>query len=126
MQVLTSWLSPKGFEVIPALDAIQAWMSALRCKPDLILLDINMPAGNGIEILRRLRTSSKTNRIPVIVITGNEDPATEATARTLGAAEFLRKPFEQDQICTAVDRALAARSASHSAELPGAQPESPQ
>src|SRR5882724_4204706 len=74
VQALTSWLSPKGFEVITALDAIQAWMSALRASPDLILLDINMPAGNGLEILKRLRNSPKTQRIPVIVITGDEDP----------------------------------------------------
>ncbi|SRR5258708_3080271 len=107
VQALTSWLSPKGFEVITALDAIQAWMSALRSSPDLILLDINMPAGNGLEILKRLRNSPKTQRIPVIVITGDEDPATESQARKLGATEFLRKPVEQDQVCAAVDRALA-------------------
>jgi CheY-like chemotaxis protein len=107
VQALTSWLSPKGFEVITALDAIQAWMSALRASPDLILLDINMPAGNGLEILKRLRNSPKTQRIPVIVITGDEDPTTESQARKLGATEFLRKPVEQDQVCAAVDRALA-------------------
>jgi CheY-like chemotaxis protein len=111
VQALTSWLSPKGFEVITALDAIQAWMSALRSSPDLIVLDINMPAGNGLEILRRLRGSKKTQHIPVIVITGDGSAATEAEARKLGAAEFLRKPIEQDQVCAALDRILPARSA---------------
>ena len=110
VQTLTSWLSPKGFEVATALDAFQAWTFALRTSPDLILLDINMPAGNGIDILRKLRGSPKTKHIPVIVITGDLSPATEGEARKLGAADFLRKPVEQDQICAAVDRALAPQA----------------
>ena len=110
VEALTSWLTPKGFEVIRALDAFQTWTFALRTSPDVIVLDINMPAGNGIDILRRLKESAKTQRIPVIVITGEQSLATEAEARKLGAAEFLRKPLEQDQICAAVDRALAPKA----------------
>src|SRR5258708_30143165 len=110
VQALTSWLSPKGFEVITALDAIQAWRSGLRSSPDLILLDINMPAGNGLEILKRLRNSPKTQRIPVIVITGDEHPATESQTRKLRATEILRKPVDQDQVGAAVDQPLAPQA----------------
>lgn len=110
VEALTSWLTPKGFEVVSALDAFQTWTYALRVNPDLILLDINMPAGNGIDILRKLKGSPKTRTIPVIVITGDQKPATEAEARKLGAADFLRKPVEQDQICAAVERALAPKA----------------
>jgi PleD family two-component response regulator len=110
VQTLSSWLSQKGFEVVSALDAFQTWTFALRTSPDLIILDINMPAGNGIDILRRLKGSAKTERIPVIVITGEQNPATEAEVRKLGAADFLGKPVEHDQICAAVDRALAPKA----------------
>src|ERR1700689_5103254 len=110
VEALTSWLTPKGFEVVRALDAFQTWTFALRTNPNLIILDINMPAGNGIDILRKLKASPKTQNVPVIVITGEQNPATEAEARKLGAAEFLRKPLEQDQICAAVDRALAPKA----------------
>jgi DNA-binding response OmpR family regulator len=110
VQTLTSWLGPKGFEIITALDAIQTWTSALRASPDLIVLDINMPAGNGLEILRRLRSSAKTQRIPVIVVTGDGNPAMEASARGLGAGEFFHKPVEEGQICAAVKRLLAQTS----------------
>ena len=48
-QLLASYLSPKGFEVVFAEDALQAWTAALRAKPELILLDINMPGGTGLE-----------------------------------------------------------------------------
>jgi len=106
VQMVASWLTPKGFEVIFAVDALQTWMMALRSNPDLILLDINMPGGTGIEVLKRLRMSSKTQHIPVIVVSGDENPGTESKARSLGATEFLHKPVEQEQLCASVDRAL--------------------
>jgi two-component system cell cycle response regulator len=105
-QLLASFLSPKGFEALYALDALQAWTTALRSSPQLILLDINMPGGTGIEVLKRLRMSTKTQHIPVIVVSGEENPATESMARSLGAIDFLHKPVEAEQLCAAVDRAL--------------------
>ncbi len=106
VQMLASWLTPMGVEVIFAADALQTWMSALRSNPDVILLDINMPGGTGIEVLKRLRMSTKTQHIPVIVVSGEKNPTTEAKARSLGAAEFLHKPVEQDQLLLSVNRAL--------------------
>ena len=105
-QLLASFLSPKGFEAVFAVDALQAWMAALRSAPHLILLDINMPGGTGIEVLKRLRMSTKTQHIPVIVVSSEEDPALEAKARSLGAMDFLHKPVEEEQLWAAVERAL--------------------
>jgi DNA-binding response OmpR family regulator len=105
-QLLASYLTPKGFEAIYALDALQAWTAALRSAPELILLDINMPGGTGIEVLKRLRMSTKTQHIPVIVVSGEENPATETMARSLGAVDFLHKPVEEGRLGAAVDRAL--------------------
>jgi CheY-like chemotaxis protein len=107
VQMVASWLTPKGFNVISAVDALQTWMMALRSNPDVILLDINMPGGTGIEVLKRLRMSSKTQHIPVIVVSGDEHPDTEAKARSLGAAEFLHKPVDREQLCASVNRALS-------------------
>jgi two-component system, cell cycle response regulator len=104
IQMLASWLTPMGFEVIFAVDALQTWMTALRLNPDVILLDINMPGGTGIEVLKRLRLSNKTQHIAVIVVSGEKDPATEATVRSLGAVEFLRKPVDQEQLCLSINR----------------------
>ncbi len=105
-ELLASFLSSKGFEAVFAADALQAWMAALRSAPQLILLDINMPAGTGIEVLKRLRMSTKTQHIPVIVVSSEENPETESTARSLGAVDYLRKPVEEERLCAAVDRAL--------------------
>jgi twitching motility two-component system response regulator PilH len=63
-------LEQKGFQVIVAMDAMQAGMTALRNAPDAIILDINMPGGSGLEVLKRLRMSTKTQLIPVIVVAG--------------------------------------------------------
>jgi CheY-like chemotaxis protein len=106
VQMLASWLTPMGFEVVFAVDALQTWMTALRANPDVILLDINMPGGTGIEVLKRLRMSNKTQHIAVIVVSGEKDPATEAKARSLGAADFLHKPVEQEQLLSTVNRTL--------------------
>ncbi len=106
VQLLASYLG-NGFEVAFASDALQAWMGALRLKPDLILLDINMPGGTGLEVLKRLRISTKTQHIPVIVVSGNEGSETESLARNLGAADYLRKPVAKEQLRTSVGRVLS-------------------
>lgn len=98
VQLLATHLTPKGFTVVSAADALQTWMTALREKPDAILLDINMPGGTGIEVLKRLRISAKTQHIPVIVVSGNSDEKIERSARELGACEFLHKPVDVEAL----------------------------
>jgi CheY-like chemotaxis protein len=109
-QMLASFLLPKKFEIIFAVDALQTWMMALRSTPDLILLDINMPGGTGIEVLKRLRLSNKTQQIPVIVVSGEESPTIESVARELGALDFLHKPIDQQKLIEAVDRAFGLQA----------------
>lgn len=110
VQMLTSWLTPRGFEILAAYDAMQAWTAALRLSPDAILLDINMPAGTGLEVLKRMRLSAKTQNIPVIVITGESNPGCEATFEALGISKFLQKPVEEEELCAALDRVLQANT----------------
>jgi len=102
VELLSKPLKALGFEVVSALDALQAWMTALRVTPDAIVLDINMPGGSGIEVLRRLRISTKTQHIPVIVVSGSVEPSIEELARSLGANDFLRKPVDTGQLCDAL------------------------
>lgn len=104
--MLASFLMRGKFEVVFAADALQAFAMALRSAPDLILLDINMPGGTGIEVLKRLRVSSRTQQIPVIVVSSEQDPATETMARELGAVDFLQKPVDEPILSNAVDRVL--------------------
>jgi DNA-binding response OmpR family regulator len=97
--LLTKALQEKGFEVVVAQDAMQAGMVALRTAPDAIVLDINMPGGSGIDVLKRLKRSTKTQRIPVVVVSGSGDSDIRQIALDLGVADFLTKPVDLDQLC---------------------------
>jgi CheY-like chemotaxis protein len=63
----------------------------------LIILDLNLPRHDGIEILRRLRETESLNRIPVVVLTSSDSPRDRIVASGLGAAAFLRKPSNLEQ-----------------------------
>ena len=97
-QLLFTTLRTYGCEVILARDAMQATMFAMQKAPDVIVLDINMPGGTGIGVLRKLKLSTKTMMIPVLVITGNEDPNLERQVEELGASKFLRKPVQVEEL----------------------------
>ncbi len=75
-----------------AFDAMQSLMVAMRNAPSAIILDLNMPGGAGLEVLKKLKSSNKTSSIPVIVLSGSIDPAEgSTTAKNLGAEEFFAK-----------------------------------
>ncbi len=92
--MLCARLQHEGFEIEIAFDAIQATTQALQLKPDLILLDISMPAGGGIAVLENLRGSMKTSHIPVIVITARGDAETRESVTKLGISGYHVKPIE--------------------------------
>ena len=105
--LLASRLRANGFDVITAFDAMQALMSAMRSTPHAIILDIHMPGGTGIEALKKLKVSSKTALIPVIVLSGSMDPEAAALlVRDLGAAEFIAKPSDPEAVMAAVNRVV--------------------
>lgn len=96
--LLSARLQAEGWRVTVAQDAMQALMFALRLAPDAIVLDINMPGGTGLDALRKLKASSKTAAIPVIVVSGAVDRALPENVATLGAVAFLPKPIDVDAL----------------------------
>ncbi|WP_436514288.1 response regulator, partial [Clostridium thermobutyricum] len=65
--------------------------------PALIVLDLTLPKLSGIEVLKRIRESSITHSIPVVVLTADEDPAKVAQCYDLGANSFIRKPTDPSE-----------------------------
>jgi DNA-binding response OmpR family regulator len=110
LAVLRSGLEAKGFEVIGAHDALQAGMMALRTKPDAIVLDITMPGGSGLEVVKRLGRSSKTSGIPIVIVTADSDLRTRETAFCLGASEFFHKPINMEDLVSKL-KALCSQPA---------------
>jgi DNA-binding response OmpR family regulator len=97
-QIVEAALHKAGYTVTIARDAMQAVMFAVRTPPDIMLLDITMPGGNGLLALQKLKTSDKTRHVPVIVISGIKDEALPAKVRQLGAEEFLPKPIDMEAL----------------------------
>ena len=104
--LVAEFLRKKGFNVVPAFDSMQAMMGVRNTAPKAVILDINMPGGGGIDVLRKLKASTRTTQIPVLVITASEDPKLAAEAREVGAEEFLTKPIDLEVLYVALLRAL--------------------
>lgn len=104
--LLSTRLRAKGAEIIVAHDAMQALMIAMRSPPDVIVLDIQMPGGTGIEALRKLKCSARTSSIPVVVLSGSVAPDASEAVTALGAAQFLLKPVEPEALYEVLCRVL--------------------
>jgi len=102
--MISTRLKARGFNVVVAYDAIQAYTAAIRSLPDAIILDIQMPGGTGVSVLKHLKASAKTSQIPVIVLTGTLDPSEEPELRELGVAQFLYKPVDLEQVYFALSQ----------------------
>jgi len=105
-QLLSSRLTKTNYTVVVSYDAMHAFMTAMKLAPSAVILDINMPGGTGLEVLKRLKSSSKTSLIPVIVLSGSVDPADVQNVIDLGADEFLGKPPDFERLQGALTRLL--------------------
>lgn len=100
---LASRLKAAGYTSAIAVDAMQTVMLAVKTPPDAILLDIAMPAGSGLQALQRLKSSTKTSEIPVIVISGSTDAGMPKKVLALGAEQYFAKPIDFEALVTALD-----------------------
>jgi DNA-binding response OmpR family regulator len=103
-------LQGAGYDVVTAFDGAQGVFMAHKEKPDLIILDIRMPAGNGFSVAQRLKRSIHTFTIPVIFLTGSPDKDAEEKAMALGARFYIKKPYDPEELLDAIRRALEENS----------------
>jgi DNA-binding response OmpR family regulator len=99
-------LRASGYYVVQAGDGYGAISTANRENPDLILLDIGLPVGDGFTVLKRLSGLPALAIVPVIVLTGRDPYLTEPAVRKFRVAAFLRKPADNAELLDAVSRAL--------------------
>lgn len=106
VRALSIRLRQAGYEIATAYDGYEAVHSAHTHAPDLILLDIKMPAGDGFSVLERLRDSVKTAGIPVVFLTANPQTANWQRALEMGALDFIPKPYDGKELLRVIKRAL--------------------
>lgn len=95
-----------AYRFVEAADGVEALTLARELRPDLIVLDVMLPALSGIEVLEALRLDDELKALPVIVITAWSHA--EVDARVAGADRFVSKPFDPDDLSAAVEELLAS------------------
>lgn len=104
--LLCTLLEEAGYETISAADGADAIASAQQHRPDLITLDIAMPTMDGYQTFEVLKADEATESIPVIMITAHGMNHDRARAMSLGARDFITKPYEPDEVALRVGWAL--------------------
>jgi signal transduction histidine kinase len=100
--VLSDFLSDRGFEIFVARDGASALQKVAYAPPDLILLDVMMPGIDGFETCRQLKDKPDTAEIPVIFMTALSETTDKVKGLSLGAVDYITKPFQQDEVLARV------------------------
>ncbi len=109
VESLTFLLRREGFEVDVHLNGAEALSAALAQPPDVVILDVMLPQLDGFEILRRLRSDTRSENLPVIILTAKGQREDRETALVEGADRFITKPFSNAELVDAV-KGLAGRA----------------
>ena len=106
-QLVAAVVREAGHSPMHAYDVMQTVMFAMRAPaPNLIILDINMPGGTGLDALLKLKRSAKTGQIPVVVLSGSIDQSLPTKVKDAGAVAFLTKPIDPVALKAAIQSAL--------------------
>ena len=107
--LLTSRLKPEGLTLHHCLDAQEGLIRAREIRPDLILLDVEMPGISGFAACALLKAEPRTADVPIIFVTGAAEVATKVKAFDLGATDYVTKPFEPTELRARVRAALRTK-----------------
>jgi CheY-like chemotaxis protein len=99
-------LKANHYDVFFAVDALSSLAEARKHEPDLILLDLGLPAGDGFVVMDRLKTVPALAIIPIIVVSGRSGAANRERALKAGAKAFLEKPVDNAELLAVIRQAL--------------------
>lgn len=105
---LSHMLRQSGYQPIGAGDAESGLALAFSEQPDLIFLDIVLPGLNGFAALRRLRRDPRTEKVPVVMISGNPQAAEQFYLERIGADDFMKKPFGRGEVFNRIEKLVRA------------------
>src|SRR5690349_21616442 len=99
-------LSSAGFQVSSAADGAEALQLAAKNAFDLVLLDVNMPVRDGLEVVRSLRAEAQYRHTPILMLTTENSPDRKREGKEAGATGWIVKPFDPAQLIATVHRVL--------------------
>jgi two-component system phosphate regulon response regulator PhoB len=102
-------LSRSGYEVVEAVDGQEALELATQRTPDLMVLDVMMPRLDGYELTRRVREQDSLRSVPVILLTARSQETDVSRGFDVGADDYLKKPFNPDELVARVRAVLGRR-----------------
>lgn len=102
LKLILMVLASTGHELVTATDALQALHAIERRTPDLILLDLQLPGMDGLELTRRLRANVHTRAIPIVAVTAYAMKGDEDKAKEAGCDDYLVKPIDKRLLRTLV------------------------
>ncbi len=111
VKALTLRLESEGYRVLVAKDGYCALAHAVEHKPDLMILDVHMPAGDGFTVLERKDRMTPLIHLPVIYLTGDTSEYTKRRADESTAAALIHKPFKFPVLLMEIERILGERAA---------------
>ena len=103
---LSTLFKSQGYLTIIAHDSLFGINLAHKEKIDLVILDLNLPAGGGFFVLENLKKSLHTKQIPVLILTANQEEGLQEKACKMGVAAYLNKPFEPEELLRQVKNLL--------------------
>ena len=109
LRLLNARLKAQGYQVAFAQDGVSCISQARRENPDLILLDLGLPVGDGITTLERIRGLLPLADIPVIVFTAQSEESARTKAMAAGADMFFEKTVDKDELMAAIWGALEGK-----------------
>lgn len=99
-------LSQNGYQVLAAIDAYQGLNMIRKERPDLVILDLKMPAGGGISVLKSIRSSMLFSFTTVVVVTALDGQEMKKQVTELGVQGYVQKPFKNELLLQAIRNAL--------------------
>ncbi|MDX2186288.1 MAG: hybrid sensor histidine kinase/response regulator [Opitutaceae bacterium] len=110
LQLLVDLLSERGHRVRPVTSGEMAMRALSASKPDLVLLDVNMPGISGYEVCKRMKENEETRDIPVIFLSALDEPSVKVLAFKCGGVDYITKPFQVDEVVARVATHLELRN----------------
>ncbi|RLD18999.1 MAG: hypothetical protein DRI36_00130 [Caldiserica bacterium] len=98
-----------GYAVVEARDGLSGFEKVRKEKPDLVILDIRLPKMSGWEVCKKVKMDKNYKNIPILMLTSENEPVSELLGLSLGAVEYITKPFSLEELTKKIDKLVNSK-----------------